>query len=77
MTIGSSMIRRIRCRSAAAGSPEEPRQLDGGCVQHLAANAREGGELDRGLPWGGGQGVESVFCKCCFEVFECVQPRMG
>ena len=31
-----------------AGSFEEPRQLDGGCVQHLAADAREGGELDRG-----------------------------
>ena len=40
----------FRSRSAA-GSPEEPRQLDGGCVQHLAANAREGGELDRGLPF--------------------------
>ena len=30
------------------GSVEEPRLLDGGCVQHFAADAREGGEPHRG-----------------------------
>eukprot|EP00438_Fugacium_kawagutii_P013544 Skav227879 [mRNA] locus=scaffold2896:289938:290770:+ [translate_table: standard] len=33
---------------ARSGSSEEPRQLDGGCQQHLAADAGERGELDRG-----------------------------
>lgn len=32
-----------------SGSFEEPRQLDGGCVQYLATDARKGREPDRGL----------------------------
>ncbi len=34
-----------------SGSFEEPRQLDGGCVQHLATDARKGREPHRGPAW--------------------------